>query len=275
MLSPSSHDVRSFVAGSVAGLVAGALAAGVIALSLQAARPGAMPGASLGATSVDERWSDALTRAEGAWGANWPQAIAVLEGFRADYPDHVAVKEKLYEALLAYGQALSLTDRAREGTVFLERALILMPNRGIVSTPIPLAAESVPALSAVEAGSLPEPLAAAPTASASLTRPPIFVPIGRDGALAVTPARPASASPTKEPFQEPAQAFSGPATKEPFAPPIQAFASTATKAAFQPPKAPFRPPQATATKAPFDVPPRSEAPPGRADPVFTLAQPWR
>jgi LPXTG-site transpeptidase (sortase) family protein len=80
--------------------------------------------------TADDVWRTTLPRLEVAWESDWPHAIALLEAFHAQFPDHTAAREKLYAALVSYGQALIASGLVMEGTAQLERAQELLPGRG-------------------------------------------------------------------------------------------------------------------------------------------------
>lgn len=244
--------IGTFVAGALLGAAAGLLAANA-ALGLEARPPAPGPAVSSGLAGPEERWTSTLAQAEAAWGAHWPRAVAALETFRVDFPDHSAAKEKLYAALLAYGQDLLQSDRVREGSVVLERARILLPQRDeATSALLALTPVTVPKAS-------PEPIAAeVPTPADELSlslAQPVAVPTPRPAPTgarrpAAAPARAPADSPTKAPFAPPVAAAPT-ATKEPFDPRVQARAPTPTKVPFA---ATIQAQEPTPTKAPFAPP---------------------
>lgn len=245
--------IGTFVVGALVGAAAGLLAANA-ALGPDARPPAPGPAVSSGLAGPEERWTFTLAQAEAAWGAHWPRAVAALETFRVDFPDHSAAKEKLYAALLAYGQDLLQSDRVREGSVVLERARVLLPQRDeATSALLALTPATVPKAS-------PEPIVAeAPTPadelSLALPQPgtrPTPGPAG-DGAPRsdAVLARGPPGSPTKAPFAPPVVAAAPTATKEPFDPRVQARAPTPTKVPFA---APIQAREPTPTKVPFAPP---------------------
>lgn len=243
--------IGTFVAGALLGAAAGLLAANA-ALGPEARPPAPGPPVSSGLAGPEERWTSTLAQAEAAWGAHWPKAVAALETFRVDFPDHSGAKEKLYAALLAYGQDLLQSDRVREGSVVLERARILLPQRDeATSALLALTPVTVPKAS-------PEPIVAeAPTPADELSlalAQPVMAPTPRPAATRAP--RPAAAlagapAPTKAPFAPPIVAAVPTATKAPFDPPVQALAATPTKVPFA---TPIQAREPTPTKAPFAPP---------------------
>ena len=79
--------------------------------------------------TADDHWRAALAQLDGVWEADWPAAVERIEAFRAQFPDHAEATEKLYTALVAWGQALIDGGQIGEGIAQLERAQELLPGR--------------------------------------------------------------------------------------------------------------------------------------------------
>jgi len=56
------------------------------------------------------------------WGRDWDQAIRVLDSFRQDYPSYSPAKNKLYAALVSYGEQLARSGRCDMAVRHLARA---------------------------------------------------------------------------------------------------------------------------------------------------------
>jgi hypothetical protein len=122
-----------------------------------------------------------LGRLELIWEKDWPRSITLTQEFLRVYPDFGPAREKLYGALVAYGDAL-LAQGDKDGAVQrLEQAVALLPERGeapamlLALTPTP-----VPTVPAPTVQPPPQPKA-----------PP---------AKPVAPVRPPAAAPTKSPL---------------------------------------------------------------------------
>src|SRR5919197_1240532 len=77
--------------------------------------------------SADSAWQATLGQLDGVWGSDWPEAIALLEAFHEQFPEHEEGKNKLYAALVSYGRDLIDNSMANEGAALLERARELRP----------------------------------------------------------------------------------------------------------------------------------------------------
>jgi LPXTG-site transpeptidase (sortase) family protein len=78
--------------------------------------------------SADSAWQATLGQLDGVWASDWPEAIALLEAFHEQFPEHEEGKNKLYAALVSYGRDLIDNDMATEGAALLERARELRPG---------------------------------------------------------------------------------------------------------------------------------------------------
>jgi hypothetical protein len=88
------------------------------------------------------------------WGNDWPKTISTLESFRATYPDFPEAKDKLYAALVAYGNQLVSQGNPAGAVAQYQRAQTLEPDR----------TEAGAALAALTPTAVP-PVQAQPTAT--------------------------------------------------------------------------------------------------------------
>ena len=79
--------------------------------------------------SADSRWQEILPKVNDVWGRDWQAAISLLDGFRSSAPEHDESKQKLYDALLAYGQLLSVGGDTPKASAQWVRARDLFPGR--------------------------------------------------------------------------------------------------------------------------------------------------
>jgi len=149
--------------------------------------------------TVDQLWELLLPRLDPLWGHDWPQAIGLLEPFRARFPDFAPARDKLYAALVSYGADLIAAGTPEQAVDPLERAQAVDPQRG-------------------EAGAALLALTPTPTPEPPPPPAPVRLPPRRPTPAPVRPAPPApvaqpTAPPRKTPFVPPA------AQKTPFVPP--------------------------------------------------------
>ena len=116
------------------------------------------PTASATPMSTEARWQETLGKLGVAWDKDWPGAIAALDAFRASAPDHDEAKQKLYVALVAYGQVLSDGGDTPKAIAQWVRARDLLPGKAdaprLLSalTPVPIQSSTpVPAPTTVAA----------------------------------------------------------------------------------------------------------------------------
>ena len=98
------------------------------------------------AASAEARWQDTLRKLDGVWDKDWPSAISLIDAFRATAPEHDESKQKLYVALVAYGQVLNDGGDTPKATAQWVRARDLLPGKAdaprllTALTPIPTTA---------------------------------------------------------------------------------------------------------------------------------------
>jgi hypothetical protein len=63
-----------------------------------------------------------LEQIDGLWDKDWEQTIRVLDAFRRDYPNYSPAKNKLYAALVSYGQQLGTQGQCEAALRQLSRA---------------------------------------------------------------------------------------------------------------------------------------------------------
>jgi LPXTG-site transpeptidase (sortase) family protein len=136
--------------------------------------------------SAADVWLATLGPVEAAWGSDWPEAIALLEAYQAQFPDDATVAEKLYAARVTYGQALIESGAVEEGVAQLERAQELLPGRGegaaalLALTPTPR-----PAATPTPRAVAPAPAAAPAPASAPAAPLPASRSYGRPVSISI------------------------------------------------------------------------------------------
>ena len=112
--------------------------------------------------SPTDRWALTLQQIEPFWGRDWLRVIGPVEAFVVEYPDYTPAVEKLYAALVFYGQELLEQGLEADGLRVLEQARDLMPER----------AEAVAALEALT----PTPQPAQPQQPVAPQRPAVRQP---------------------------------------------------------------------------------------------------
>jgi serine/threonine protein kinase len=150
-------------------------------------------------------WRTVLAELDTSWGHDWPRSIALLDGFLARVPDNTDAHDKLYSALVSFGQQLVADGSPEEGVRQLERAEALLPARteaqGALEalTPLPAATPVRQAVAPVQVAPAstrqaiaparaPQPVLPTPTLSKPTFLPPTSVQL----------------PPTKPPFSPPA-----------------------------------------------------------------------
>jgi hypothetical protein len=68
------------------------------------------------------KWQTPLEQLDVLWGRNWEEVIRVLDAFRQDYPSYSPAKNKLYAALVSYGDVLARSGRCDQAVRQLARA---------------------------------------------------------------------------------------------------------------------------------------------------------
>jgi len=79
--------------------------------------------------SADSRWQEILLKVNGVWGRDWQTTISLIDAFRSSAPEHDESKQKLYDALIAYGQLLNGGGDTQKATAQWVRARDLLPGR--------------------------------------------------------------------------------------------------------------------------------------------------
>ncbi|HEU5315312.1 MAG TPA: protein kinase [Chloroflexota bacterium] len=184
--------------------------------------------------TADQAWADVTDDLDVTWGADWPKTIALIDAFRTQFPTHPAATQKLYAALVSYGE-LRVSQGARaDGVAQLERARSLQPGRG-----------EAPALLR----------ALTPTPAPSGTRPPPSVTATRPAATAVPTVAP-SVVPTQAPAAAPVQATAAPTRAPTLAPTVAPTEAptTAPSATAAPTNTRPSSPPPTSTPAPTPIP---------------------
>lgn len=140
------------------------------------------PTASATPMSTEARWQETLGKLGVAWDKDWPGAIAALDTFRASAPDHDEAKQKLYVALVAYGQVLSDGGDTPKAIAQWVRARDLLPGKTdaprllAALTPVPIQSPTpVPAPTSVA------PVAPTPVAASAPSRSGQWVTWGAKG----------------------------------------------------------------------------------------------
>jgi LPXTG-site transpeptidase (sortase) family protein len=133
--------------------------------------PPALAATPVPTLTADGTWQETLGRLEATWESNWPEAIALLDSFHAQFPDHAAATEKLYGALVSYGRALVESGQVAEGIAQLKRAQDLEAGPG----------EASASLLALTPTPMPEPSSVPPTAARPAYGPPVWITIPRIG----------------------------------------------------------------------------------------------
>src|SRR5262249_11936752 len=96
--------------------------------------PAILPSASPVPTpTIDQIWQGTLNALEAPWGRDWPQAIAMIDAFRAQNPGYRPSDDKLYAALVFYAQQLVRDGKPDDAAKQLLRAQALLPTRGEAS----------------------------------------------------------------------------------------------------------------------------------------------
>jgi serine/threonine-protein kinase len=163
-----------------------------------------------------DEWQRTQVAIDGTWGSDWPRTIEVLNAFRQRQPEHEAARDKLYSALVSYGQSLAEDGKNEEAIRQLTQAQALDASR----TEAPDALESL-------------------TPTLTPTPIPSSTPMPESA-----PQRPAVRQPTNPPRLAPPERVAPPEPSAP-APPEAPHAPPPTKTA------PFDQPLAPPTKAPF------------------------
>jgi tetratricopeptide (TPR) repeat protein len=78
---------------------------------------------------LEARWLATLRQIDPFWGRDWPRVIGPLQDFMVQQPDFAPAVDKLYAALLFYGQELLAQEHQAEAITALERARDLLPDR--------------------------------------------------------------------------------------------------------------------------------------------------
>ena len=95
--------------------------------------------------SADEAWQETITRLDSVWQTDWPMSIQILDSYLQQYPDQQPALDKLYAALVGYGEDLLQSGSTDDGIAQLEQAQALAPDRQeaqddlVALTPIPVA----------------------------------------------------------------------------------------------------------------------------------------
>jgi hypothetical protein len=153
---------------------------------------------------LDARWLALLRQIDPFWGRDWPRVIGPVQEFLVQQPDYAPAVDKLYAALVFYGQELLARNLEIEAVATLERARELLPER----------TEAVVALQAL----LPEPEPAPPPPAQRVQQPAVRQPtaVVRQPAPAARPP-PAAAAPPPPPAAAPPPPPPAPTpTKVPF-----------------------------------------------------------
>ncbi len=105
------------------------------------ASPTAVP--RLASPTADAAWATLLTSLDAPWNSDWPTVVDRLSAFRRTYPDFAPTQDKLYVALVAFGQSRIAGGDLDGGRQLLEQARALLPDRP--EAPAALDAASAPA----------------------------------------------------------------------------------------------------------------------------------
>jgi serine/threonine protein kinase len=150
-------------------------------------------------------WRTVLAELDTSWGHDWPRSIALLDGFLTRVPDNTDAQDKLYSALVIFGQQLVADGSPEDGVRQLERAEALVPARteaqGVLEALTPLPTPT-PAGQAVA----PAPVAPTPIrqAIAPARAPQPALPTPTPAKLTFLPPTSVQSPPTKPPFSPPA-----------------------------------------------------------------------
>jgi hypothetical protein len=181
-----------------------------VAIAEPTAQPPPTPSpTSVPTPSADQIWADMQPRLDAVWGLDTPATIAILDEFRAQFPDYQPARDKLYAALVASAADETGDGALQDAAELLTRAAGVDPERlearlalqalTPTPTPVPPAEEQLPAVPSV------------PSRPPSLPTRPLPPPVR----LAPVPApRPTVAPPPPQPQGPPPTP-----TKVPFRPP--------------------------------------------------------
>ena len=155
--------------------------------SASSASTGPIPKAALDSARTPttvEAWARVSAELDEVWSRDWPQAIRLIDNYRSQYPNSTqdaTATNKLYAALLAYGQELLQAGKINDGIQQLARARALLPGAAqaeaalaaLTPTPPPAASGVVgppavpPSPSLVAAAASSKPLASPPSPASS------------------------------------------------------------------------------------------------------------
>jgi hypothetical protein len=127
-----------------------------------------------------EAWNQALGELNPHWDRDWTRVIAVIDGYRARFPDYEPAKEKLYAALVTHGTQLVRQGKTQDGVSQLVRAQSILATRGeataallaLTPTPVPTATSTATARPTATPVPPPPAPAAPPPAPAQPAAPP-------------------------------------------------------------------------------------------------------
>jgi tetratricopeptide (TPR) repeat protein len=80
--------------------------------------------------TIDQVWQTTLGALEEPWGKDWPRAITIIDLFRGQHPSYRPADEKLYAALVFYGEQLVRERKTDDAIKQFVRAQALFPARG-------------------------------------------------------------------------------------------------------------------------------------------------
>jgi hypothetical protein len=72
--------------------------------------------------TIDQQWDALQPELTGSWDRDWARVVELLEPFYEANPAHTPAREKLYAALVSYGQSLVRRNRVDEGLTQLQVA---------------------------------------------------------------------------------------------------------------------------------------------------------
>jgi hypothetical protein len=143
--------------------------------------------------STAEAWAAVQPELESTWGEDTRRTVDLLNGFVARFPDYAPAREKLYAALIAWGDELANDDDTQSAAALFGQARALIPERGEAAVAA-MALTPAPSPTSVQVVSPPRNVQPAP--------PTIVLVRAR-----TTSAPPASVvsppTPTKQPFVPP------------------------------------------------------------------------